>query len=334
MNKKLNKKVNNATNFKREFVSWTAEMDDEFIRVMLLEKEKGNRIGGTFTSQAHANMVEELNRTLKLNLSQKNLQNRLRTIREHFALCYDVFCGTTLSGFSWNPISELIEAEEEVWKALIEANPEASIWKAKTISNYDDLYELFSKDRTTGGGAETAKERRKRTNRNVESTNEIDLDDSEGIDDIEITTVTPPSQIKPKRTKKKKVEEESEFVSKIMGSFECVSNAMKECTKAIVGSRPQVYSGAEVYAELKCMRFEKDALARAFVFLDATEAMEVDEPEAALTISSERDATEVMEVDEPEAALTISSERCVPYFISIKCKAIVSNTVHHCYDNG
>ncbi|PWA62895.1 myb/SANT-like domain-containing protein [Artemisia annua] len=226
MNKKLNKKVNNATNFKREFVSWTAEMDDEFIRVMLLEKEKGNRIGGTFTSQAYANMVEELNRTLKLNLSRKNLQNRLRTIKEHFALCYDVFRGTTLSGFSWNPVSELIEAEGEVWKALIKANPEASIWKTKTISNYDDLYELFSKDKETG------------------------------IDDIEITTATPPSQIKPKKTKKKKVEEESEFVSKIMGSFECVADAMKECTKAIVGSRPQVYSGAEVYAELKRIGFE------------------------------------------------------------------------------
>ena len=65
-------------------------MDDAFIRAMVVEKEKGNRIGGTFTSQAYANMVEELNRTLKLNLSRKHLQNRLRTIKEHFALCYDV----------------------------------------------------------------------------------------------------------------------------------------------------------------------------------------------------------------------------------------------------
>ncbi|PWA74773.1 myb/SANT-like domain-containing protein [Artemisia annua] len=169
-------------------------MDVEFIRVMILEKDKGNRICGTFTSQAYANMVEELNRTLKLKLSRKHLQNRLGTIKEHFALCYDVFRGTTLSGFSWNPITELIEAEEEVWKALIEANPEASIWKTKTISNYDDLYELFAKDRAT-------------------------------------------------------------------------ADAMKECTKAIVGSRPQVYSGAEVYAELKRMGFESDVLERAFVFL-------------------------------------------------------------------
>lgn len=66
----------------------------------------------------------------------------------------------------------------------------------KTISNYDNLYELFAKDRATGGGAETAKERRKRMNRNVESTNEMDLDDSKDIDDIEITRATPPSQKK------------------------------------------------------------------------------------------------------------------------------------------
>ncbi|PWA45973.1 myb/SANT-like domain-containing protein [Artemisia annua] len=201
MNKKINNKVNNATNCKWEFVSWTTEMDDEFIRVMILEKDKGNRIGGTFTSQPYTNMVWDLNTTLKLNLRRKHLHNRLRTIKEHFALCYDVFRGTTLSGYSWNPISELIEAKEEVWKALIEITP------------------------------------------------------------------TPPSQIKPQKIKKKKVEEESDSVSKIMGSFESVADAMKECTKAIVGSRSQVYLGAEVYAELKCIGFEKEVLARAFIFL-------------------------------------------------------------------
>ncbi|GJW85364.1 Myb/SANT-like domain-containing protein [Tanacetum coccineum] len=116
----MNKKVKNVTDCKREFVSWTPEMDDTYINAMLKEKYKGNRTGGTFTSQAYANMVEELNKTLKLNIGQKHLKNRIRTIKEHFAECYDVFRGTTLSGFAWNPVSELIEAEEEVWKDLIE----------------------------------------------------------------------------------------------------------------------------------------------------------------------------------------------------------------------
>ncbi|GKD54758.1 hypothetical protein Tco_1288145 [Tanacetum coccineum] len=66
-------------------------------------------------------------------------------------------------------------------------------------------------------------------NSNDEFNKEIDLEDFE--DDIQITTTSPSSQIKPKISKKKKVEEESDLVSKIMGSFECVADAMKECTK-------------------------------------------------------------------------------------------------------
>ena len=89
----MNKKVNNATTCKRGLLSWTPKMDDEFIRVMFIEKEKekDNRTGGTFMSHAYTNMVEELNKTLKLNLSRKHLKNRLITIKKDFAECYDVF---------------------------------------------------------------------------------------------------------------------------------------------------------------------------------------------------------------------------------------------------
>ena len=74
-------------------------------------------------------------------------------------------------------------------------------------------------------------------NSNDKSTNEIDEEDSDDTDDIEVTATPPSSQIQPKKSKKKKVEEESDFVSKIMGSFECVADAMKECTKVLVISK-------------------------------------------------------------------------------------------------
>ncbi|GKA61270.1 Myb/SANT-like domain-containing protein [Tanacetum coccineum] len=88
--------VKNATNCKREFVPWTSKMDDAYIRAMLKEKDKGNKTGRTFTSHAYENMVEELNKNLKLNLSQKHLKNRIRKIKDHFTECYDVFRRTML----------------------------------------------------------------------------------------------------------------------------------------------------------------------------------------------------------------------------------------------
>lgn len=101
---------------------------------------------------------------------------------------------------------------------------------------------LFAKDRASGVASETAKERRKRMINNedtieivdetvgVLSTSEIGLENINNGDDIQVTTTPRCSQMKSK-TKKKKVEEESDFASKIQSYFEEIVDAMKECTK-------------------------------------------------------------------------------------------------------
>ena len=43
----------------------------------------------------------------------------MKTLKDHFAQCYDIFRGVSLSGFAWNSETKLLEAEEEVWEALI-----------------------------------------------------------------------------------------------------------------------------------------------------------------------------------------------------------------------
>ncbi|KAI3702637.1 hypothetical protein L6452_28385 [Arctium lappa] len=48
--------VTDGNTGKREPFVWTPQMDDAFIQVMLKEQDKGNRVDGTFTSQAYANM--------------------------------------------------------------------------------------------------------------------------------------------------------------------------------------------------------------------------------------------------------------------------------------
>ncbi|KAJ9544903.1 hypothetical protein OSB04_024610 [Centaurea solstitialis] len=147
----MSKKVTNRSTGNRidGTFFWTSHMDNAFIQAMLKEQDKGNRIDGTFTSQAYANMVDELSRMLNKDFNKNHLKNRLKTLKDHFSQCYDIFRGT-----------KLFEAEEEVWEALIAEKPDAAKWKKKQISNYDEMLELFGRDRATGGGAETAKERR------------------------------------------------------------------------------------------------------------------------------------------------------------------------------
>ena len=104
---------------KKELVKWTDWMDECFIQSLLTQQDKGNRINGTFTSQAYANMVEDLNAKTGLSLTKCHLKNRMKTLKNSFSQWYDMFRGTSLSGFGWNSETHLIEADDEVWTNLI-----------------------------------------------------------------------------------------------------------------------------------------------------------------------------------------------------------------------
>lgn len=100
---------------KKETVVWTPQMDSAFIHAMVKQQDKGNRFDGTFTPQAYTNMVEELRRNLHKDINKGHLKNRLKTIKKHVAEYYVVLRG----GFSWNPMTKLLEAKEQVWEELI-----------------------------------------------------------------------------------------------------------------------------------------------------------------------------------------------------------------------
>ncbi|GKA35235.1 Myb/SANT-like domain-containing protein [Tanacetum coccineum] len=148
-------------------LSWTHQMDNAFIEAMLKEKENGNKLDGSFTSQAYMNMVEELSKSLKMEIRKVHLQNRLKTLKAHFSLYNDIFRGVSLSGFSWDPITKLMNAEDE-------EKPEAAKLRTKPIHHYNEMLELFAKDRAIGEGAVTTKERNNRIKQNEQTTKIID----------------------------------------------------------------------------------------------------------------------------------------------------------------
>ncbi|XP_035832310.1 uncharacterized protein At2g29880 isoform X3 [Helianthus annuus] len=165
---------------KKEQIKWTESMDNIFIQSMIAQQDNGNRINGSFTSQAYNNMIEELNTKLQIELTKKHLKNRLKTLKEHFSQWYDMFRGTSLSGFSWNSETQLIEAEDEVWDKLIDAKPDAAALKTKKVSNFNEMLQLFAKDRASGAHAETAKERNARLKEN----DSINIETVPDVDDF------------------------------------------------------------------------------------------------------------------------------------------------------
>ncbi|GKA18917.1 hypothetical protein Tco_0698832 [Tanacetum coccineum] len=154
----------------------TSDMDDAFIQAMLTQQEKGNRPKGTFSSTTYASM---------------------------------------LSGFSWNFMTQLTEAEEEVWEKPAKVNPDAIKWRTKPISNYDELSQLFAKDRASG----------------LLATNKVTYENLVNLEEIYVDSPLPfspedASNATKSKSKKRKLKEESN--SDIMSTVHVVVDAIKE----------------------------------------------------------------------------------------------------------
>ncbi|GJX67869.1 hypothetical protein Tco_0303596 [Tanacetum coccineum] len=144
---------------------------------------------------------------------------------------------TLTCGFSWNSVSKLIEAEDEVWEKLIEAKPEAAKWRTKPI-NLNNMLQLFGKDRATA--------------------NEVCFENLDNSESIHATSAATHSQVKlPNATKiksrKRKLEEDDALTSKIMSALKNLSDAIDRSTKVMESSCPHVYSEREIYQELELM---------------------------------------------------------------------------------
>nr|KAJ0211521.1 hypothetical protein LSAT_V11C400162550 [Lactuca sativa] len=288
---------------KKEHIKWTDWMDSCFIQYMMTQDDKGLRISGSFIPQAYSNMVEELNQKFGKSLTKSHLKNRLKTLKSGFSQWFDMFRGTSLSGFGWNSETQLIEADEEVWANLINViKARGNFIEVQKIPNYNEMIALFARDRASGVHAETPKEKNARLNKTgdikVETIEEVDQllasnditlekqqknndDDDDGLDDIQVLSPTCFSPVqnsssKKYKTKKRKheIEDEDEpevepesFEKVIMRAVKDVASAMREGNKIFENSHHRVYTGDEIYKELEPMDLEPDELAEALMVL-------------------------------------------------------------------
>ena len=93
-------------------------MDQILLDELIHQVMKGNRVNGQFTTSSVAEVVDIVRTTTQIDIIDKErVRNRMKTLKRTFGEAYDAFKG--LSGFGWNPITELFEAEDYVWNELI-----------------------------------------------------------------------------------------------------------------------------------------------------------------------------------------------------------------------
>ncbi|KAK9288926.1 hypothetical protein L1049_017397 [Liquidambar formosana] len=145
----MGKKAKNKESIddKANSVKWSTYWDEVLLDALLEEQMKGNRPDGTWSTTAYTNVVKTLTQKLEFPFLKDHVKNRMKTLKKNFNTCYELFKG--MSGFAWNPETQLFEAENEVWKELIQANAAAATWRHTRICHYDKLFELFAKDRAT-----------------------------------------------------------------------------------------------------------------------------------------------------------------------------------------
>ena len=68
----------------KEQVKWSEIMDYAYIQAMIKQQETGNRVNGSFTPTAYAQMVEELNTNHQMDITKSHLKNRYKTLKKTF----------------------------------------------------------------------------------------------------------------------------------------------------------------------------------------------------------------------------------------------------------
>ncbi|KAL2339001.1 hypothetical protein Fmac_013447 [Flemingia macrophylla] len=107
----------------RKFTKWTDEMDFRLLSAMLDEARLGNRVDGSWTTQAYNNMVESLRQSGLIGITKNNVKNRQKSLKDR-------------------------------WR---ETKPSAAKWRVNPIRYYDLMEELWGADRATGHMARTAR---------------------------------------------------------------------------------------------------------------------------------------------------------------------------------
>ncbi|KAI8525062.1 hypothetical protein RHMOL_Rhmol13G0199000 [Rhododendron molle] len=192
---------------------------------------------------------------MEMELNKTKIRKRLKTIKEHFCECYDLFKNRT-SGFAWSPVTRTFNAEPEVWKELIAVQPSAEKWMTTPISNYDKLAEIFGKDRANGEDTIESVD-------HMVSQNEATLENYINLDEVDMSSAKNESSSKKKRRLPRG---ELVEVEEIKTAMEDIASAIRE-GNAVMEKAHGCVSTGQLHKALEEIRIEPYKRTKSYLFL-------------------------------------------------------------------
>ncbi|PPD75672.1 hypothetical protein GOBAR_DD27402 [Gossypium barbadense] len=85
-----------------------------------------------------------------------NLESRIRTLKEDWAIIYDQLRGKDNSGFGWDKHRHMVVAEDVMWDSYISSYKEVGQFKTRSFPYYEQLISIYAKARAIGKYAQIA----------------------------------------------------------------------------------------------------------------------------------------------------------------------------------
>uniref|UniRef100_A0A2N9HVL4 Myb/SANT-like domain-containing protein n=1 Tax=Fagus sylvatica TaxID=28930 RepID=A0A2N9HVL4_FAGSY len=115
-------------------------MDRYFVKLMLDQLKKGNKICNAFKEQAWKDMLTLFNGKFGSKYGKSFLKHRYKKLLKYYT---DMKSLLEVKGFSWDEMQQKVAADDYVWDNYIKAHPDAHSYRKKTLVNYGDLKLIF-----------------------------------------------------------------------------------------------------------------------------------------------------------------------------------------------
>ena len=103
-------------------LTWNDELDRSLINGFLVEHCDGNKLEGVWIHDAMSRVSRRISALAGYGVGTDKIRRRLMSLKCNFRECFknfDMLRGFYhIPGFTWNPSTELIEAESQCWDEL------------------------------------------------------------------------------------------------------------------------------------------------------------------------------------------------------------------------
>ncbi|KAG8376305.1 hypothetical protein BUALT_Bualt09G0049500 [Buddleja alternifolia] len=207
-------------------LKWSDEMDKCLVDALMEQKLKGQKIGGVFTSTAYKAAATNVSSKFQFSCDSTHVKNRVKTLKKHLASVKDI---------------------------LQNAKPAASHFRYTPVPNYENLDEIFGKDRATGSRAAGVKQRRlewAREQNSIEEHGEAEWNDERDKYDNNEESSTSKAPTSSKKTSDDSKKKKMRMIDIVSEEISMLTASMGEVAAAIKLGNQRNYNEEELFDEI------------------------------------------------------------------------------------